>query len=525
MFDPMTITAAIGFSLSVLSFVSGTLTTLIRQTSEVAQCRSRLNRYIYQLRDRQMGMTAWRYIWYGDYGFTDELYIHCWGRAGYHEMQRRLMEIRDLIVSLESRLKLSDEHGRHVSLSQTDQQEWNRILETLEMRPHESATRPRFLERIGFALQTNAKLQEELDSLKTLVEGLDTYSRQLLRQQQEANPETRVTNQELRAIDDAFTLEQELSSFVTGLFTFHRELEHVHQWDLELRPPDMDGDAALPNLRDTATLNIDFLLQCKCLCGFDMARRFRVEYRTRHHSQLNYPSLLVGESMISRIRSCSSEPHFNDNLKKQWHNLEDPYMQYRPSRELFGEGASHGTIPEVTELERISIALALVNWVILLWNTPWTSAPCTCKIRRVRLQNLQERYVFVSRLDTHCGPACFSEALSNRKLILLGTTLAKLALATSFVITGGAYDEVFFSKNGSVISRAEFLQDFGRSMRPIGITEAVRYCLNTSETPGNTRAEQLREYAQNILEPSVLSPKRLCLQLTLVAEFEITSPF
>lgn len=121
-----------------------------------------------------MGTTAWRYIWYGDYGFTDELYIHCWGRAGYHEMQRRLMEIRDLIVSLESCLKLSDEHGRHVSLSQTDQQEWNRILETLKMKPHESATRPRFLERIGFALQTNAKLQEELDSLKTLVEGLDT---------------------------------------------------------------------------------------------------------------------------------------------------------------------------------------------------------------------------------------------------------------------------------------------------------------------------------------------------------------
>ncbi|MCJ1347317.1 hypothetical protein MMC31_005540 [Peltigera leucophlebia] len=103
---------------------------------------------------RQMGMISWRYIWYGEHGLTDELYIHCWGQAGYLEMQNGLMAIRDLVVSLEARLKLSDEHGRQVSLSHTEQQEWNHILENLEIKPHESATRPRFLERIGFALVT-----------------------------------------------------------------------------------------------------------------------------------------------------------------------------------------------------------------------------------------------------------------------------------------------------------------------------------------------------------------------------------
>lgn len=313
MLDPVTTTASFGFGLAVLSFVSGTLTTLIRQQSEVAQCRTRLNRYIYQLRDREMGMISWRFTWYGEHGFTDELYIHCWGQAGYLEMQNRLMAIRDLIVSLEARLKLSDEHGRQASLSQTEQQEWNHILENLEINPHESAARPRFLERIGFALATNAKLQQELDCLKKLIEGLETYSRQLLRHQQKANPETRVTNQELRTLEDIVTLEQGLSSFATDLFTFNCELELVHEWYLELRLPDADGDAALPELQDTATLNIDFLLQCKCLCELDMAQRFRVAYRTRYHSQVNDPSSLVGESMIDQIRNCSSEPQLHES--------------------------------------------------------------------------------------------------------------------------------------------------------------------------------------------------------------------
>ena len=501
MFDPLSITASIAFSLAVLSFVSSTLPTMIGKTSEVAKCRARLNRYIYQLRDRQMGITAWRYIWYGDYGFTDELYVHCWGQAGYREMQGRLMNIRDLIASLEARLKLCNEHGRHVSLSQIEQQEWNGILENLKINPCESAARPRFLERIGFALGTNAKIQEELESLKTLIEGLDTFSRRLLRHQQEGNPETKVTNQELQKLDEAVTLEQGLSSFATDLFTFHSGLKGVHEWDLELRTPDVDGDAALPDLRNTASVNIDFLLQCKCLCEFDMARRFRVEYRTTHHSQDNDLSSLVGESMIDRLRNCSSESQFHGSLDKQWRILEHPYMQDRPSKELFGEEAQSGIVRKALELERLSIALALVNWVILLWNTPWTFAPCTCKIRRVRLQSLQERYVFVSKLDNHCGPACFSEDLSSRKLTLLGIALAELALATSLVVTAGADDEVVFSRNGRIISRAEFLQNLGRSSRPIGITEAVKYCLNTSETSENIRAERLQEYAENILEP------------------------
>lgn len=511
MFDPLSITASIGFSLAVLSFVSSILPTLIERTSEVAKCRARLKRYFYQLQDHQMGIIKWRYIWYGVHGFPDELYIHCWGHAGYREMHGRLMNIRDLIASLEARLKLCNEHGRHVSLSQFEQQEWNGILENLKINSCGSAARPRFLERIGFALATNAKIQEELESLKTLIEGLGTFSQRLLRDQQEANPETKVTNQELQKLDEAVTLEQGLSSFATDLFTFHSGLKGDHEWDLELRTPDVDGDAALPDIRDTATVNIDFLLQCKCLCKFDMARRFRVEYRTRHHSQVNDLSSLVGESMIDRLRNCSSEPQFHGNLDKQWRILEHPYMQDRPSKELFGEETQSAIVRKALELERLSIALALVNWVILLWNTPWTFAPCNCKIRRVRLQSLQERYVFVSRLDTHCGPACFSEDLSSRKLTLLGIALAELALATSLVVTAGAHDEVVFSMNGRIISRAEFLQNLRRSTRPIGITEAVKYCLNTSDTSENIRAERLQEYAENILEPSVSCPNKFCL--------------
>lgn len=142
----------------------------------------------------------------------------------------------------------------------------------------------------------------------------------------------------------------------------------------------------------------------------------------------------------------------------------------------------------------------------------------------MQLESLEECYVFVSRLDTHYGPACFSEDLSNRKLALLGAALAELAFASRLAVTRGEYNEVVFSKNGGTISRAEFLQDFGRSTRPNGITQAVRYCLNTPETLGNIRAEQLREYAQNILEPSVPRPDKFYLLLTLVGGYEITSP-
>lgn len=507
MFDPMTITAAIGFSLSVLSFISNSLPTLIRQRDEIVQCQARLKTYIYRLRDHQMYMTGWRYIWYGEQGFADELYIHCWGEAGYFEMQSRLMQIRDLIESLEAHLKLSDEHEQ---LPPTEHRRWREIFENLKMNRYQSAPRPGALERVAFALVKNNQLKEELDRLEALVEGLDTYSRQLLRDQQKSNPEKKVTNEELQTLDNAFTLEKELSKFATDLFIFHSDSNQVHEWDLELRLPDADGDAALPEITDIASLSIDFLLQCKCLCEIDMARRFRVEYRTRYHSQGNDPPSLAGESMIDQIRSCSSGPHLFGEFEfdKPCRNLEHPSTQDRSLKMMFGEGEARGIMWKAFEHDRVSIALALVNWVILLYNTPWTSAPCTCKIRRIQLQNLQERYVFVSELDTHSGPACFGEDLSNRKLVLLGTTLAELAFATSLTVSGGD-EEVIFTKNDKNVSRAEILQDLRRLRRPIGITEAVRYCLNTSETPGDIRAERLREYAENILEPSVSCTSKL----------------
>lgn len=507
MFDPMTITAAIGFSLSVLSFISSALPTLIRQKDEIVQCRTRLNTYIYRLRDHQMHMTGWRYIWYGEHGFADELYVHCWGEAGYSEMQSRLMQIRDLIESLELHLKLSDEHEQ---LTSTEYRQWSEIFENLKMKRHKSATGPGSLERVAFALVKNTKLQEELDRLKTLVEGLDTYSRRMLRVQQKSNPEKHVTNEELQTLDNAFTLEKGLSKFATDLFTFHSDSNHVHEWDLELRLPDTDGDAALPEITDIASLSIDFLLQCKCLGEIDMARRFRVEYRTRYHSQDNDPPWLAGEYMIDQIRSCSSGPHFHGNFEfdKPCRSLEHPYTQDRSLKMIFGEGEARGIMRKAFDHDRISIALALVNWVILLYNTPWTFAPCTCKIRRIQLQNLEERYVFASKLDTHSGPPCFGEDLSNRKLVLLGIALAELALATSLTVSKGD-KEVIFSKNDKKISRAEILQELRRSKGPTGITEAVRYCLNTSETPADFRAERLREYAEKILEPSVSCTSKL----------------
>lgn len=522
MFDPMTITAAIGFSLSVLSFISSTLPTLIRHKDEIVQCRTRLETYIYRLRDHQMYMIGWRYIWYGEHGFADELYIHCWGEAGYSEMQSRLKHIRDLIKSLEAHLKLSDEHQQ---LSPTEHRRWSEIFENIKMNRHQNATRPGSLDRVAFALVKNTKLQEELDRLKTLVEGLHTYSRRLLRDQQKFNPEKDVTNEELQKLDSAFTLEKGLSKFATDLFTFHSDTDQVHEWDLELRLPDADGDAALPEITDIATLSIDFLLQCKCPCEIDMARRFRVEYRTRHHSQGNDPPWLAGKSMIDQFRSCSSGPYFYGNFEfdEPCHSLENPYTQDRSLKILFGEGEACGITRKAFDHDRISIALALVNWVILLYNTPWTSAPCTCKLRRVQLQSSQERYVFVSKLDTHSGPVCFDEDLSNRKLVLLGTALAELALATSLTVSGEK-EEIFFTKNDKKLSRAEILQDLRRLRGPIGITEAVRYCLNTSETPGDIRAERLREYAENILEPSVSCTSKLFLKLTLFLAFEITSP-
>lgn len=505
MIDPLTITAGIGFSLSVLSFVSNTLTTLARQRNEFIECRTRLDAYILRLTVYQSDMIAWRYLWYGKHGFADELYIHCWGREGYLEIQSCLKQIGALIASLKAHLKLSDEHEPRSSLSPTDQRLWSDIFETVDltMRRHKSATRAGLLKRVDFVLGKNDKLQEKLDRLEKLVKSLDTISRRYLRDQQNADPEKKVTDEELRTLDNAFNLEKELSEFASGLFTFHSDLNHVHEWDLELRLPDPDGDAALPDITDIASLNIDFLLRCKCLCERNMASRFRVEYRTRYHSQGNDRPSLAGDFMIDQIRSCSSVPHFHGTFDKPCHSLELLHTLDRPLKMLFGEGETSLITQKAFELDRISIALALVNWVILLYNTPWTSAPCTCKIRRMQLQSSQERYVFVTNLDTHSGRACFGEDLSNRKLVLLGTALAELALATS--LTAEKDDEVVFWKNDKRMSRAELLQHLERSRRRMGITEAVRYCLNTSETSGNIRPERLQEYVLKILEPSVSS--------------------
>lgn len=372
------------------------------------------------------------------------------------------------------------------------------MVRKLQAKPWHCPEPGNFLHRIAFALAKNASLREELSRLELLTKGLTNSSRILFRVRQGVEIDKNPTQKELQFLNKVKVMVNGLSEFANDLFSFQTQTISSHDWGLELRIPDPDGDATQTDF--PASISVDFVLQCKCMCNLWTAQRFRIEYRTQHSSQSNATPAQIGQMMLDQLKTCSRPPQI-PNQAQQFAILEAPVSQSPPTRKLLGVGTSYTARRKALEEERSVIALGLVNWMFLLWNTPWTSNPCTCKLRRTKLESSRGQYMLESCLSSHTDPLCFADEACEPKHLLLGRMLAELALGIPLGIGRAEDGQAIFFKDNQTLTQAELLQCLRRSVGNVGIVQAIQYCLDTEDLGMDVRVERLHEHAESALKP------------------------
>ena len=499
MIDPLGVTGGIGFGLGVLSFLSSTVSTIIRQGSEAKGCNPRLKAYQYQLQSCLRKLEIWKSIWYQDQGLPEEGYIYCWGVDGYRDIRDQLLTIIGLIVSIKRHLKLVEDGGKHFkSLSGPERCDWEGLIRQLEHNPRHQPSPRGYLGKIAFAISENSRLAEELSRLTTLTEDFVSGCVITLRLQQGIQTDQATSAEEVAQMEDTRVLSECLSNFALDLHAARSSYE----WGLELRVPDCDGDAARAD--NPASVSIDFLIQGRCVCERWKGARFRVHCYTSHSTKSNRPPKDIGQELLGELKNCTATAKSQSHLQ-QLIVSEDPKRRDRPVRQMIAKENGCPASRKANEQERLMAALGLVNWVCLLWKTPWTTNPCLCKIYSTVLEDTRGPYVLQSSCNTHTGPHCLfvDDVNDGNKLFLLGRILAELASAKPLGIIKDQKGQLCFIKDGETATKEQLLQDLNRDIRPRGngIIQAISYCLLTKDRGPNERGERLREHATNIIQP------------------------
>jgi hypothetical protein len=243
MIDPLTITASIGFGLAVISFLSNSVSTLTRQGTEFERCKQLLTGYSYQLKDREKNLLAWRFHWYGDYGYSEDTYYYCWGND-YEEFKERFKEIRKLMSDLAGHMALQPESGEFPGLLKGEGRDWTDILSCIKKQGWQQPEARNFVGKLAFAISNNAKLKKKLALLKILTEGLCNSSCISFRLRRGHEIDKNPTPVEIQRLDRTRALLQGLAKFANELYAFHAQNYTKGELDLELRLPDSDGDAS-----------------------------------------------------------------------------------------------------------------------------------------------------------------------------------------------------------------------------------------------------------------------------------------
>ena len=497
MIEPLGVTGAISFGLGLISFLSSTISTLARQGSGARQCGDRLKAYSFQLRSIQLDLINWKLIWYGDKGFSEEAYIDCWGVDGYTDIKDRFLAISELTAIIKRHLIYGHKGARHGPMSHHDRKysEWAKLVRQLEIEPSHEPLPRQFLAKIAFAVFENSELEEDIVRLRILTQDFISCCLKTLRQRQGIYIDKPLMREELVQLEDTRVFSEGLSNFANGLYS--HAAQNPYKWSLALRVPDSDSDATQTD--NPASISMDFLVEGWCICKLWTAARFRIQYYTQHSTELNVSPMVIGLEIQRQLESCTGTKNSEAQLQ-QLTVQDDPKSKGPSIRRQITNVNWYSADRKAHERDRMLAALGLVNWVCHLWKTPWTTAPCLCRIFPTALKDVRGPYVLQSSCSRHTEPPCFDAdiAENGHKLFLLGRMLAELASAKPLGIVRSQTGQLLFVKDGKTATKEELLQDL-RRVGNIGILEAIRYCLLTEDRGPHQRGERLREHAQNII--------------------------
>lgn len=496
MFDPLSALACIGFSIGALSFLANTVSKIDERAEEMRECKSRLRSFHWRLQELYLKFAAWQTIWLGKKPFRDETYIDFWGSKTFEDIHIVMGEILKVSKQIERLLRMTS------CLDKEQSNAWVHLLNLdpfrlAEARPME-VEKIKLMQKIGFTLFRNESLLEKIARLRSQIDGLENISQLSYRMRQHKDPNTKVTHEELLNASKIKIFIDDVSRYACSLYTLQQSEEQHIRWALELSPPEVEQ--ALDPWNEPDTTYLDFFIRNIGQAHQRKAKRFRV-FVLGDLGDIQTTSIKTF-SKIHEILRDEVDTVLEDG-PELFNLLEEPKSRSKPFRKMLTEGILSGPNRKSFDVERAELAYGLAHWFVMLWNTPWSWNLCSCGIRCTRLVKSSTRHAFDPRIGgPHWAPECHPANFANRRLLLLGITLAEIALTVPISVKPDGHSLMFTMGERWITGRSladKIRKQCGRDT----ITKAVRYCLEYEDRkPESTlRPEDFEDYRQNILLP------------------------
>lgn len=461
-FDPLSVIGCVGTAAGLISFLANTVARLSVLRADFKDCEKKLRWCRSRFATSLVILRAWRRRCCG-INVEDDDYEYLWGVDGFNEIKEKMALIKEEIDDIGSLLYTGMKEESRLGQALTTL-EWQQLQERhMELMQLGETFNPgrNWFQKLCFTLYEGIDLEERSKRLKEKIEDLEVYSRTVYwLSQNQADTTTAVTEVEIQQLLERKQRLDELSKLLTDLY---KECERQQDcWSLILSPPDADEDF-------------------KCI---DKQTELRIEFDTfrmnRMDSQLYEKGIL--ELKCSDLESRS----ISELLAEKYQNsLRIPFDRSKPLKEiLLSDNHELARVLRVgldSRIARTTTALGLVNWTVLLWHTPWTLGICTCRIR----------YVFLDQNGSICcasftampntiirRPCHIRDAnLKGRRALLLGVSLAEIALARPIHVDVGPEGQPLLQMTDQTISERELLK-LVKVQSCLDFMRAVQFCLS-----------------------------------------------
>lgn len=467
-FDPLSVLSYFGTTAGLIGFLASTVTRLEKFGRDYKDCGSQLEWYRSKLKTMEWTLMAWTRLWCHESqrAYSMEDYVHFWGRSGYEEMERKWRLIEEEIQAVGMLLYSGWERNLNVD-SRDNQVNWQqRAMLKRQLVDSDKQFIPKLtsLQKICFASYKGANLEERTKRLKDKVDDLKEFSRLAYwNAQYTPDVDLPITQAELNDLLERKRWFDMRADYLDQLHISCYQSSHI--WSLVLSAPDDEANITL--MKDQGDITIDFdVFRSRSSPGAEdrLAAAGILSLSSAHLRQMPIVKL------IQDVNECDS--------------LQIPIQWSKDLKAIFSEGkAEYQRLLRRYNLDyrrtRADTAVGLVNWTLLLWRSRWTLGLCSCRIRYAFLDAMGNGNATFTSMPCQLFPkTChvLENGLKDRRSLLLGVSLAELALSTPIEIMREESAQVVFVVNNDVISESVLLERV-KSACCNDFKLAVQYCL------------------------------------------------
>lgn len=435
-FDPLSVIGYVGVGMGVINFFFSTVSNIVRFYDELNLVNTRLNDHRAEFYLAELRLEAWINTWCrSPHRMRQEDYQYFWGEKGFQHVEDRFNEIvlaMDEIGRTLYSIDFFDQPPGQARLTKFDWQSWE---EQLRQRSGNTRADPKWFRRLAFTLGHMAILEERLARLNRCTSQLIQLSDKSLKRRGFRRVEGEITHATLTQILDHQSRFNEYGGILTNLHNFITNVDDA--WSLVLRSPEpgIMLDSGEKHLQTKVEFDVRINRKNVGIVTFRPA-----EYRARYTQPRDWYQAEVAGCPPCQGRS------------------EQPLRTLFERRPLSTFGFE-------------DIAWGLANWTLLLWETPWMDGICTCQIRIVMFD--------YNPLATFtASPQCQKDQIShlNRRALLLGVSLAELAIKRPIVVRVSSNGTVVFVDGRVQISEDDLLNAVAAGRKRVAFKRAVEYC-------------------------------------------------